>query len=162
MKRHGERGQTVVELMVGMAVTAIVLGALSGLLFVASDRGNHWVDKVNSAADGFALASSLQADLHSYVPCPGTYLSDTMPNLMLNTPGSSDGAVMYYASSRPGIQYHDIRRVESSPVSQSRRIGGSAHHPVFVIEQSDIRIQRMLSSGADLVVYFTPLPGSCT
>jgi hypothetical protein len=162
MRLHGQRGQTVIELLVGMAVTSIVMGVMAGLLYVASDRGSQWADRVNSAADGFALASTLQADLHSYFPCPGDTDSDADPNLILNTPGTTpnDRAVLYYASGNPAGR-HEVTRVQAGPLSQTRHVGGAAGQPVYRIQQGVIRIQHVLSSGADLLIYFSPLPGSC-
>lgn len=162
MRPHSQRGQSVVELMVGMAVTAIVMGAMGGLLYVASDRGSQWADRVNTASEGFALATTLQADLHHYFPCFGDADSDGDPNLILNTPGvlPHDHAVQYYSWGTTGSR-HSVTRVESSPVNQTSQVGGTADQPVYQIQPGVIRIKGVLTSGDDLLVYFSPLPGSC-
>ena len=69
MRLRGQRGQTLIELMIGIAVTGLVLAALGGLLYTVSDRFAGWGKRLDTATDGFGVASALQADSHRYVVC---------------------------------------------------------------------------------------------
>jgi prepilin-type N-terminal cleavage/methylation domain-containing protein len=78
MRRHGQRGMTLIELLVSMAVMSILLLGLSSVFFVVSSRYEDWAHQLQTASVGAGLAASLQADSHRYVHCDSTPL-DTRP-----------------------------------------------------------------------------------
>jgi prepilin-type N-terminal cleavage/methylation domain-containing protein len=69
MRRDPQRGMTLVELLISMAVTSILLVALGGAFVNVSSRYQGWADRLGNAMVGPGLASSLQADSHRYVVC---------------------------------------------------------------------------------------------
>lgn len=69
MRRDPQRGMTVVELLVAMAVTSILLVGLGSALVNVSSRYQDWANRLNTAATGNSLAANLQADGHRYVLC---------------------------------------------------------------------------------------------
>ena len=69
MRLRGQRGQTLIELLIGVTVASLILGALAGLMYTVNDRFQHWGDRLDSATDGFGIASAIQADSHRYYPC---------------------------------------------------------------------------------------------
>ena len=71
MRRNGQSGMTLVELLVSLAVTSILLVGLAGVFFNVTARYQHWVDRLSTASTGSGLAASLQTDSHRYVPCGG-------------------------------------------------------------------------------------------
>lgn len=74
VKRNRQRGMTLVELLVAMAVTSILLVGLTSAFFNVSGLYQSWADRLQGAQIGTGLAASLQADAHRYVFC-----SPTMP-----------------------------------------------------------------------------------
>jgi prepilin-type N-terminal cleavage/methylation domain-containing protein len=81
MSRDAQRGMTLVELLVAMAVTSILLVGVASVLFNVTDRYQDWGHRLQTASVGAALAASLQADEHRYVVCS---------SVLLNTFGLSD------------------------------------------------------------------------
>lgn len=71
MRRGGQSGMTLIELLVSLAVTSILLVGLTGVFFNVTARYQHWMDRLNTASTGSGLAASLQVDSHRYVPCAG-------------------------------------------------------------------------------------------
>jgi type II secretory pathway component PulJ len=164
MIQRGQDGQTLVELLVGLAVTAIVLGALVGVLYTASDRATRWGDRVNSAANGFTLASALQADAHRYYPCPTKDGLDFRAPL---TPAGQSPPVAYRVSradsSGPGAGWVMTRTEDG----RSATVGRLAHQPAFSLADGAIHVSGVLigipghpPQPGDMVVYYRPL-GSC-
>ena len=149
----GQRGQTLVELLVGLAVTAIVLGAMTGLLYTVSDRATRWGDRVNQASNGFALASALQADGHRYtVPCTNGYVQQ----LRLSMPGT--GAQVTYASIGNASDGWVVTRTEGSRTAAS--VGRLRSQPAFSVGGGAIHISEVVQTG-DMLVYYRPQQGSC-
>lgn len=67
---RSQRGMTLVELLVSLAVASILLVGLGGAMFDVSMQYQRWVDRVDlAAAAGAGLAAALQADSHRYVVC---------------------------------------------------------------------------------------------
>lgn len=147
MKPRSQSGQTLVELLIGITVAGMVLAALAGLLYSVSDRFSRWGDRLDTATDGFGLASALQADSHRYVPCPlqvGDELQFCQP-----TAGCPQ-AVSY--SSQLSRDTYSILRTEGG---KSAVVGRARARPQFrggggVISVSGI------SSSLNLVVYYAP------
>jgi prepilin-type N-terminal cleavage/methylation domain-containing protein len=69
--RDWQRGMTLIELLVSLAVTSILLVGLGGVLFPVSSTFKGWTDRLERASTGTSLATSLQADSHRYVVCSG-------------------------------------------------------------------------------------------
>lgn len=103
MRRNPQRGMTLVELLVSMAVMSIILVGLSGAFFNTTAQYQRWADRLGSASTGLALAASLQADSHRYVPCGDivNHATARMSTLGLCPPDNlSRAAVTYAVSSR--------------------------------------------------------------
>lgn len=88
MRQRWQRGMTLVELLVSMAVTAILLVGLGSALLNVSGRYQSWVDHLNSASTGDALTAGLQADSHRYVPCAAGALGQRLDLCAPDRPGS--------------------------------------------------------------------------
>jgi prepilin-type N-terminal cleavage/methylation domain-containing protein len=69
MRRDRQRGMTLIELLVAMAVTSILLVGLGAVLFNVPRTYQGWIDRMNGASTGAELAASIQADSHRYVVC---------------------------------------------------------------------------------------------
>lgn len=69
MKGSWQRGMTLIELLVAMAVTSILLVGLGAVLFNVSSNYQAWAHRLNGASTGVGLAASIQADSHRYVVC---------------------------------------------------------------------------------------------
>ena len=74
MRRDGQRGMTLVELLVAMAVTSILLVGLTSVFFDVTSTYQGWAHRLQTAATGVSLAASFQADAHHYVHCDSTPL----------------------------------------------------------------------------------------
>ena len=66
---NGQRGMTLVEVLVSLAVTSIILVGIGSVLSGISDRYQRWADRLNRGATGTQLAQSIQADSHRLVVC---------------------------------------------------------------------------------------------
>jgi prepilin-type N-terminal cleavage/methylation domain-containing protein len=66
---RGQRGMTLVELLMAMTVTAIVLLGISGALMVGYHVAALWGQKISEAQTANQLSGWLDQDLHRYVPC---------------------------------------------------------------------------------------------
>jgi prepilin-type N-terminal cleavage/methylation domain-containing protein len=69
MNWRGQRGMTLVELLVAMTVTSIVLVGITGVLVVGYHAADQWGQKISEAQTANQLAGWLDQDLHRYVPC---------------------------------------------------------------------------------------------
>jgi len=79
MRRNWQRGMTLVELLVALAVTSIILVGLNGVFLVATEHYQQWSNRIHSASIPVALASDLQSDSHRYVVCSDLFVSsDTL------------------------------------------------------------------------------------
>jgi prepilin-type N-terminal cleavage/methylation domain-containing protein len=68
---QAQSGMTLVELILAMALTAVVLTALVGVVFGANLVTSTWGQRTYLSETAQLLPSSLQADTHRYVPCSG-------------------------------------------------------------------------------------------
>jgi prepilin-type N-terminal cleavage/methylation domain-containing protein len=66
---RGQRGETLVELLVALVVMGMVLSALAGITYAVGDRFLAWDARVASASTDSSLATALEADLTHFVPC---------------------------------------------------------------------------------------------
>jgi hypothetical protein len=90
-RRRAQTGQTVVELLVGMAVSSLVLGALVGLAFAVQGAFRHWDEPIQQAqvSENIApLLASIQADGERYIA------SQSGAELVFCQPGG-EGKVTY-------------------------------------------------------------------
>lgn len=124
MKLRGQRGLTLVELLVAMTVTTIVLVGVTGVLFNVTSRYEQWTDRVTDASQGSPLAAALQTDSHRYVVCHAT---DHVPELDLCVPGTTTPAVIYTVDST-GPPYAIVRTQNGTSVLVARGLTGQ---PVF-------------------------------
>jgi prepilin-type N-terminal cleavage/methylation domain-containing protein len=97
MKRDRQRGMTLIELLVAMAVTSILLVGLTSAYLNVSTVYQSWADRLQGASIGTGLAASLQADAHRYVFCPPTVASVPAPDLYLCSPDDL---------ATPAVSYH--------------------------------------------------------
>jgi len=98
MRLRDQRGQTLIELLIGIAVTGLVLAALGGLLYTVSDRFAGWGNRLNNATDGFDLAAALQSDSHRYVPCGPSGGSELTLCRTTNGCSATDPLAVHYSS----------------------------------------------------------------
>jgi prepilin-type N-terminal cleavage/methylation domain-containing protein len=149
-----QRGQTLVELLIGIAITGIVLAAVAGLLYTVSDRFAGWGDRLDSATDGFGLAGALQADGHRYRPC-GSGTSLTFCRTVGDC-GPRAPAVTYWSTQVGGKDFV-IRRTEGDKVTL---VGRAQAAPTFSYDPNAIRVQGISRTLTDLVVFYHP-PAPC-
>jgi prepilin-type N-terminal cleavage/methylation domain-containing protein len=156
---QSQRGQTLVELLVGIAITGIVLAAVAGLLYTVSDRFAGWGARLDTATDGFSLAGALQADGHRYRPCgSGTSLTfcRTVGDCSPTVP-----AVIYWSTQVGGTDYL-IKRTEGDKVTLVGRAQAAPNPPWFTYNPNAnaIHVQGISSTLTDLVVFYHP-PAPC-
>ena len=153
MKPRSQSGQTLVELLIGITVAGMVLATLAGLLYSVSDRFSRWGDRLDTATDGFGLASALQADSHRYVLCHflGTEVQFCQPTA--GCPQAVSYSSLPLASGGPGLDTYSILRTEGG---KSAVVGHARAKPQFrggggVISVSGI------NPSLNLVVYYAPV-----
>ena len=154
MNVRSQHGQTLVELLIGIAITGIVLAAVAGLLYTVSDRFAGWGTRLDAATDGFGLAAALQADGHRYRPCgSGTSLTfcRTFGDCSPTTP-----AVTYWSTQVGGTDFL-IRRTEGDKVTL---VGRAEAAPTFSYDPNAIRVQGISRTLTNLVVFYHP-PAPC-
>jgi prepilin-type N-terminal cleavage/methylation domain-containing protein len=96
MKRDWQRGMTLVELLVAMAVTSILLVGLTSVFFDVTSRYQDWAHRLQTASTGVSLAATLQADGHRYVHCDSTPLRTHVADLALCAADDTGSAVVTY------------------------------------------------------------------
>jgi hypothetical protein len=87
---------TLIELLVGMAVTSILLVGLTSAYFNVSGVYQSWANRLQGASIGTGLAASLQVDAHHYVFCPPTAQGLPAPDLYLCSPDDLNTHVVSY------------------------------------------------------------------
>jgi hypothetical protein len=68
-RRRSQAGLSLVELIIGMAVTSLVLSGIVAMVFTLTTSYNRWVEKLGNASSGDVLAASIQADAHRLIAC---------------------------------------------------------------------------------------------
>jgi pilin/secretion family protein with methylation motif len=68
-RRRSQAGLSLVELIIGMAVTSLVLSGIVAMVFTLTNSYNHWVGRIGNASSGDVLAAAIQADSHRLTPC---------------------------------------------------------------------------------------------
>ncbi len=148
MSARGQRGQTLVELLVGITVTGIVLAALAGLLFTVSDRFDHWSSRVQNASDGADVASAIQADGHRYAVCASGSALDFC------IPGRCGSPVVTYDVHTSGSTYVITR---SDSQQDDTFVGRLPDQPQFTPGQSPGLMR--ITWGAHQVLVYLRSPG---
>jgi len=112
-----QRGETLIELMLAMAVASLILAGLAGVTFTASDRFERWSDRVTAASTGSAVAAMVQADSHRYVPC--TPQAAHLSELALCSPLDCRPEVVYTGKIAAGT-YVLVRREQGAETPLAR------------------------------------------
>lgn len=171
MRTRNQRGMTLVELLIGMAVTSLVLIGLAGVLNTVAGRYQDWVDRVGSASTGLGLAASIQADSHRFIACQKPQ-SVNPYELDLCTPGNSSPVVRYTISGPQ--QPWTINRTEGGSSASFLARGLGPTRPTFWVDclpqsagvaSGHIHLYDFRQDGRNIenfsVYYRTPGPGSC-
>lgn len=106
MRHRFQRGMTLVELLVAMAIMSVVLVALSGVLYDVTRYYQGWSDRIADASTGGALATAIQGDSNRWVPCRDF---DHETEMDFCVPGASDRTAAYTVS-RDGATYSIFRQ----------------------------------------------------
>ncbi len=167
----------MVELIVGMAVTSILLVGLTGVLFSASSAYNGWIDRVETSGTGDVLAAALIADSHRYLTCSTTTTSrldfclpgsDVCPPTTTGRLAPCVPSPMVSYQSLPGAPYTVMRSVQPS---SSRVMVRDLPAPIVFrvscgkagsgnVDLGFISVQG-LPGRSDLRVYFQAASGEC-
>ncbi|HEX6348751.1 MAG TPA: prepilin-type N-terminal cleavage/methylation domain-containing protein [Candidatus Dormibacteraeota bacterium] len=175
---RSQRGMSVLELMIAMAITSLVLSALAGVIFGAYDLTREWGQRVYDSGVEDGLPAALQADAHRYPACSAT--SDAY-TLQLCLPATTAVVVTYTTTA--GCDSSGacdlVRTTESSGASAvvARRLlqrprftvtcTSSAGATTGVISVAGIAFPPSLggapsaASQSPLVVYFAAPAGGC-
>ena len=152
MRLRGQRGHTLIELMIGIAITGLVLAALGGLLYTVSDRFAGWGKRLDTATDGFAVASALQADSHRYVVC-GSAADGPQFSFCLPTAGCV-----------PKVTYSGSLRNDGTWVvtrndgTRTTLVATADAEPAFVVHTpGTIQVNHIRSSLSVTVYYHAPM-----
>jgi hypothetical protein len=104
---------TLVELLVSMAVMAVLMAGLGTILSNVTSRYQGWVDRIQAAQTAAGLAANLQEDSHRFVICSpfgqNLYQLDYCLPQDLNTP-----QVRYQVSTAPFV------------ITRQQPVGGTA------------------------------------
>jgi hypothetical protein len=167
---------TLVELLVGMAVTAVVLVGLTGILYDVTSYYQGWADRLGDASTGGALAAALQRDSERSIVCHTT--GAHVQQLGFCIAGTPTVTALYTIQS--GGATFSIYRQEQPPAGPTilmargnvLTVGGAPQQPSFWSEcipgpgtisghihvydfRSDARSDQSFS-----VYYHTPMPAS--
>jgi uncharacterized circularly permuted ATP-grasp superfamily protein len=66
---RSQAGLSLVELIIGMAVTSLVLSGVVAMVFTLNNSYNTWVGRIANASNGDVLAAAIQADAHRFIAC---------------------------------------------------------------------------------------------
>lgn len=151
----------MVELIVGMAVTSILLVGMTGVLFSASNAYNAWIDRIQTSGTGDVLAAALAADGHRYVSC-----SKSTSQLDFCLPGASP-AVPVVSYMDPAPAPYSVMRVQSLTTTSLvvRNLSAPLVFHVTCSEAGNVDVGFIsvlgLPGRSDLRVYFQTARGEC-
>lgn len=137
MNHRRQRGMTLVELLVAMAVTSVVLVGLTGVLYTVNNRYQQWADRVNTASVGTSLAAALEADSGHFGVCQRTISAPELDFCLPNGSTSSLLSTMTVQYKVSAAKPYVISREQLQPV------GGHAGYiarsqgdlqPLFTVE----------------------------
>lgn len=122
MRRDRQRGMTLIELLVAMAITSVLLLGLANVFFDVTTRYQDWAHRLQTASVGAGLAADLQADGHRYVACDSVFLGRPQYSIQLCLADATNTAAVTYAVS------------SSSPYVITRQEGGQP--AVFLVRST--------------------------
>lgn len=117
-RRRGQAGLSLVELIIGMAVTSLVLTGVVAIVFTLTNSYNSWVGRIVNASNGDVLAAAIQADAHRLVACPASAneldfcLVDGTRSVAYRTQGPTPYTVIRVAGARSQVM---VRGLGSRP-----------------------------------------------
>jgi len=170
MRRKGQDGAVLVEVLVAMAVTALVLLGLSSVVFVGSNAYQAWAGPIKAAQAGpplGILAATIQGDAHRLVPChPSATPSPTLDLCHPNPiSGGSCQVVVRYESTGSGATGVQLLRetwslapcAQTSQVTVLRDLTGT---PTFAVSScSGVSTSSALITVSALTYQFLHHPG---
>ncbi|MDQ6771604.1 MAG: prepilin-type N-terminal cleavage/methylation domain-containing protein [Candidatus Dormibacteraeota bacterium] len=151
-RRPHQRGASLVELIVAMAITGLVLVGLIGVVLVTENVSQAWDHRVGLAAANTALPASLQADVHRFVPCAA---NGSTPTLNLCEPDGKPAIAYAYAAASGQIVRSDAATGRTDVIV--RRLDAAAN-PAFSV----LRTQAVSSCAGYVLVQGLRYPGDAT
>jgi prepilin-type N-terminal cleavage/methylation domain-containing protein len=94
-KLRGQRGTTLIELMVAMTISSLVIGALAGVVYAVTQLSNTWGARMSDAQQAESLPDALSADAARYAVCPTGGSSDGNDLIFCNAAGTP---IIHYAT----------------------------------------------------------------
>lgn len=167
---RGQRGVTLIELVVALSIMSGLLLGIGSVIFVANHAAGLWSGRVTQGQTLNQVAGTLDQDLHRFVPC-----SPQPRNVELDLclPGQS-------SSSSSGVDYsfdsNDLVRAEQWPGGRSLIVArGLVSQPQFAVhcspgqnvDSGDVTISGLTyvaapsPTGPLMIVYFRAPVGSC-
>jgi len=179
MRRRSQAGVTTVELIITMAITAIVLVAASGVLGVANQAYGKWQQPLSDASAApilGILASSIQADSHVYNTCsssaaeldfcvPGGAPGDPAQVVVVvrykAVPSAAGNNIVRYAGAAPGTSMEVVPRLGQAPSFHVFCQPGSTSAPILT---GRILVTPINYNGPkpDVTVFFDAPVGGCS
>jgi prepilin-type N-terminal cleavage/methylation domain-containing protein len=176
----GQRGMTLVELVVAMSIMSILLLGIGSVLFVGYHAAGLWDQRIAQSQALNQLTGALDEDVHQYVPCPWQPAQGVRLDLC---PPTSPAAGPAYSAVSAGGSWTIVRKgltADAAPTVLARNL---ARPPEFVarchvaanVDTGYVGVQGLhyfpppLAPTADaaftspppLVVYFRAPRGSC-
>jgi prepilin-type N-terminal cleavage/methylation domain-containing protein len=162
-----QRGMTLVEMLIAMSVTAIVMVALAGIVFAATEVGITWGQRTYLSQETPLLPNALQADAHRYPPCDPAGSGSSSLHLCLP---NGLAAVSYAAN---GACPCDLMRTDELTGARTVVVRGLLEQPAFTtacapagsVSAGSISLRLRYHGDAvpqqPVVVYFKAPAGRC-
>jgi prepilin-type N-terminal cleavage/methylation domain-containing protein len=131
MRRNRQRGMTLVELLVAMAITSILLLGLANVFFDVTYRYQDWAHRLQTASVGVSLAANLQVDSHRYVHCDSTPLGQPVYTIQLCPADATGSAAVTYQVS-PSAPFVISRQDGAQPAAFMVRSAGSTRPTLWM------------------------------
>lgn len=116
MSRGRQRGMTLIELLVAMAITSILLVGLANVFFNVTNKYQGWAHRLQTATVGADLAANLQTDSHRYALCASVIPGQRTYQLALCPADDRGNAAVTYAVS-PSSPYVITRQQAGQPAA---------------------------------------------
>jgi prepilin-type N-terminal cleavage/methylation domain-containing protein len=116
MRRDRQRGMTLIELLVALAVTSILLVGLANVFFNVTSKYQDWAHRLQTAAVGADLAANVQSDSHRYAPCASVLVGQRTYQIQLCPADARGTAAVTYAVS-PSSPYVITRQQAGQPAA---------------------------------------------
>lgn len=164
---RGQSGMTLIELVLALAITSIVLLALSGVVFGANLVSSSWTRQTRFTQTEPLLPDRLQADAHRYFPCTGAAAAH---ELRLCLPGGQEAVAYRVRSACPcdlvrtdslsGGSALVVRNLEAPPdfAATCRPAGPVAAGSISIT----LRYQGDAAPRPPVTVYYRAPAGSCS